>query len=62
VEQYGDHVEQLTRWWMRSSGRQVRPARRGAELLDDSLFLVRWRGGEWTDRDGTFCTGDKLPA
>ena len=31
------------------------------ELLDDGRYLVRWRGGDWTDRDGTF-TGDRHAA
>jgi hypothetical protein len=28
----------------------------------DGRFQVRWRGGEWTDQDGTFRTANKLRA
>jgi hypothetical protein len=32
------------------------------EQLDEGRYQVRWRGGEWTDRDGSFRTGNKLEA
>jgi len=32
------------------------------ELFDDGQYQVRWRGGEWTDRDGSFRTRNKLRA
>jgi hypothetical protein len=33
-----------------------------AERLDDGRFQVRWRGGEWRDRDGSYRTGDERVA
>jgi hypothetical protein len=33
-----------------------------AERLDDGRFQVRWRGGEWTDRDGRYRTRDEKVA
>lgn len=32
------------------------------ELLDDGRYQVRWRGGDWTDRDGSLRTGDSVAA
>ena len=32
------------------------------ELLDDGRYQVRWRGGEWTDRDGACWRTNKLAA
>ena len=32
------------------------------ELLDDGRYQVRWRGGDFTDRDGSLRTSDSVAA
>lgn len=32
------------------------------ELLDDGRYQVRWRGGDFTDRDGSLRTADSVAA
>jgi len=55
-------VKELAHWWNGFwGGKYVRRDVR-VELLDDGRYQVRWRGGEWTDRDGCYRTGNKLQA
>jgi hypothetical protein len=55
-------VEQLAHWWNGSWGGKYARRDVWVELLPDGRYQVRWRGGEWTDRDGTFWTDSKLAA
>jgi hypothetical protein len=59
---FDEAVEQLAHWWNGSWGGTYARRDVWVELLDDGRLQVRWRGGEWTDRDGTLWTDDKLKA
>jgi hypothetical protein len=40
-------------WWNGSWGRWQR-CNIWLEQLDDGCYLVRWSGGDWTDREGRY--------
>jgi hypothetical protein len=44
-------METLGRWWNGKPGR-LTTRRIWLERLDDGRYQVRWRGEDWTDRDG----------
>lgn len=48
-------MELLAHWWNRSWGTMTRRDV-WLEQLDDGRFRVRWRGGQWLDRDGRYIT------
>jgi hypothetical protein len=54
-------MERLGHWWNGVAGGLARKDV-WAERLDDGRFQVRWRGGEWLDRDGSYRTGDERVA
>lgn len=51
----------LAHWWNQHHGGIVRKDV-WVELLDTGRYQVRWRGGDWRDRDGTWRTHDKHAA
>lgn len=50
-------VKELAHWWNRSWGTMAR-CDVWVGRLDDGQYLVRWRGGDWRDRDGRYWTPD----
>lgn len=48
----------LAHWWNGAPGGLPRRDV-WVELLDDGRYQVRWRGGEWRDRDGQYRTPHK---
>jgi hypothetical protein len=51
----------LAHWWNGSA----QPATRRdvwVERLDDDRYRVRWRGGDWCDRDGLHVTASRQAA
>jgi hypothetical protein len=51
----------LGKWWNCRPGR-VTSQRIWAEDLPDGRIEIRWRGGDWLDRDGRLRTGDPAEA
>lgn len=45
----------IARWWNGSWGTGTRRDI-WLEQLPDGRYRVRWRGGDWTDRDGRYIT------
>ena len=54
-------IQVLGRWW---NGLWGNWTRRWVwlELLDNGQYQVRWRGGDWSDRDGHYRTPDSVEA
>jgi hypothetical protein len=59
---YDNDVEQLAHWWNGSWGGPHVRRDVWVDLLDDGRYQVRWRGGEWTERDGVLWATDKPAA
>lgn len=54
-------MELLGQWWNQSWGTMTR-CDVWLEQLDDGRLQVRWRGGDWWDRDGCLRTADATVA
>lgn len=51
----GKRMQLVTHWWNGTWGTMTRRDV-WLEQLDDGRFQVRWRGGDWRDRDGRYIT------
>lgn len=54
--------EQLAHWWNGSWGGRYVRRDVWVERLDDGRYQVRWRGGEWRDRDGCLWRVERVDA
>jgi hypothetical protein len=51
-------MEILAHWWDQQHGMLAR-LDVWVEKLSDGQYQVRWRGGDWRDRDGSFRAPDR---